>query len=43
MGAVLGALTLWYGSPEVKMILPSCLATCAGGRWTGEGRTGAGN
>lgn len=27
-----GALTLWYGSPEVRMILPSCLATCARGK-----------
>ena len=24
-------LTLWYGNPEVRTILPSCLATCAGG------------
>lgn len=27
-----GVLTLWYGSPEVRMILPSCLATCARGK-----------
>lgn len=29
-----GVLTVWYGSPDVRMILPSCLATCAGGKTT---------
>lgn len=33
----LRALTLWYGSPEVRMILPSCLANCTGDKSCGEG------
>lgn len=28
---ICGTLTLWNGCPDVRMILPSCLATCVGG------------
>lgn len=40
-GGVQAVLTWWYGSPEVRMVLPSCRATCGGGKVTSEGHTTA--